>query len=41
MREEVRKGQPLFTAPTVPIPSSGLLGDDPKNLDEYFSKGIF
>ena len=41
MREEVRKGQPLFTAPTVPIPSSGLLGDEPKNLDEYFSRGIF
>ena len=34
-------GDQFFTAPTVPIPISGLLGDEPKNLDEYFSKGIF
>lgn len=41
MREAVQKGQPLFTAPTVPVPSTGLFADDPKDLEEYYSRGIF
>ena len=37
MREEILKGQQLFTAPNAPVPASGLLGDEkiPDDATEF------
>jgi len=40
MREQALKGQPLFTAPNVPVPASGLLGQDQMTGDEMLRAGI-
>lgn len=32
MKEEILKGQQLFTAPNVPVPASGLLGNQPREV---------
>jgi len=34
-------GDQFFTVPNVPVPSTGLFADDPKDLEEYYSRGIF
>ena len=40
MREQALKGQPLFTAPVAPAPTSGLLGEEQMTGDEMLRAGI-